>query len=233
MVSSPFGGVDAINSGLLDDTFRRLDIDIANRAVLDIGCGRGYIGEIVRARGGRYTGLDLVPSRGGFALSIGDAAALPYRDAAFDAVFCIDAFEHIPDPVRAAHEMRRVLRPGGFVFLSTPNYGNVAGLVKRWCERFGAYEKNAWAPFGRWQAQEWETPLTFRRVRGIFRAAEFDEGRVVSHAAEIGLGVCPWMDHPRAPDFVRFRLQRFFNAIGPGIAKAWPSAGLHGFWKWS
>ena len=90
MVSSPFGGIDTIDSDLLGDIFQRLEVDVSGKSVLDIGCGRGFAGELVRAQGGRYTGVDLVPSRAGFPLSLGDASALPYRDASFDAVVCID-----------------------------------------------------------------------------------------------------------------------------------------------
>ncbi|MDK1022055.1 MAG: class I SAM-dependent methyltransferase, partial [Candidatus Hydrogenedentes bacterium] len=159
MVSSPFGGVDGLDSDLLRDVFDRLRIDLAGKKVLDVGCGRGFAGDIVREAGGEYTGVDFVSSRDGFRLALGDAARLPFPDALFDVVFCMDAFEHFPDPHRAAVEFRRVLRPGGFFYLSAPNYSNVAGIVKRVYEGLGLYEKNTWAPFGRWQPQELETPL--------------------------------------------------------------------------
>jgi ubiquinone/menaquinone biosynthesis C-methylase UbiE len=233
MVSSPFGGIDGVNTWLLAEVFQRLDIDLKDRAVLDIGCGRGHIREFVREHGGQYTGADIVANGQGFPLTLSDAVALPFPDATFDAVFCIDAFEHIPNPVAAAREMRRVLCPGGFAFLSAPNYGNIAGLAKWAYETLGTYEKHAWAPFGRWQAQEWETPLTFRRVRQIFQSAGFTRANVVGHADEVHLGLFPWTDHPRMPEAIQFRLQRLFNQIGPAIADRFPTASLHGFWKWS
>lgn len=231
MVSSPFGGVDGVNRALLLDVFRRLDIQLAGRRILDVGCGRGYVGEVVAEQGGDYTGVDFVVSRGGFRLALADGAALPFTDEVFDGVFCIDAFEHFPDETQAATEFRRVLRPGGFVFLSAPNYANVAGLVKKACETLGGYEKDTWAPFRHWQAQEFERALTAGSVRRAFQAAGFSRFRRTPYGPEAGLGLFPWMEHARMPEAVTFRLQRLFARIGPAFVRVWPGASLHSFWK--
>jgi ubiquinone/menaquinone biosynthesis C-methylase UbiE len=231
MVSSPFGGVDGVNQSLFDEVFTRLGIDLTGRAVLDVGCGRGFTREVVEARGGAYTGIDFVVSAPDLPIAQADAAAIPMPDAAFDTVFCIDTFEHFPDGVGAAREFRRVLKPGGFVFLSAPNYGNVAGIVKKCCETLGRYEKNTWAPFRRWQPQELEQPLTGHGVKSTYRAAGFTRFSRIGHGPEVGLGLCPWIDHPRTPEAIQFRLQRLFASIGPAIARTCPAASLHGFWK--
>ncbi len=231
MVSSPFGGVDGLNRELLAEVLERLDIGLESRRILDVGCGRGYLGEAVEAAGGTYTGVDFVASRAGFRLALADAEGLPFADGVFDGVFCIDAFEHIPDPQRAASEFRRVLAPGGYLFLSAPNYANVAGLVKKAYEGLGAYEKDTWAPFGRWQPQELETALTGAAVRRIFRKAGFGKVRRVAHGPEVGLGLFPWIDHPKMPEAIQFRLQRLFRVMGPPIARVLPGASLHGFWR--
>jgi ubiquinone/menaquinone biosynthesis C-methylase UbiE len=231
MVSSPFGGVDGINRELLENVFKTLAIDLAGKHVLDVGCGRGYIGEVICDCGGAYTGVDLVANGDGFPLVVGDATKLPFPGATFDGVLCIDAFEHIPDGGGAAREFRRVLRDDGFLFLSAPNYGNVAGLVKWACERWGGYAKNTWAPFRRWQPQEFEQPLTIRRVRRCFGDAGFSRIRCIGHGPEVGLGLFPWIDHPRMPEVLQFRLQRLAARAGPGIVAAWPGSSLHGFWK--
>jgi len=49
-----------------------------------------------------------------------DMHALPYPDAAFDLVVHSDTLEHVPDPVHALTECRRVLRPGGALCLTVP-----------------------------------------------------------------------------------------------------------------
>ncbi|MBX7256851.1 MAG: methyltransferase domain-containing protein [Candidatus Hydrogenedentes bacterium] len=231
MVSSPFGGVDGINMDLIRAVFSDLGIDLAGASILDVGCGRGFMRDYVNKQGGRYFGVDLLAHGAGFPLSIGDATHLPFPDATFDGVFCVDAFEHIPDGVAAAREFRRVLKPNGCMFLSAPNYGNVAGIVKWVCERWGGYERNTWAPFRRWQAQELEQPLTESGVRRIFREAGFTRFTRIGHAPEVGLGVFPWTDHPRMPEAIQFRLQRLFRRIGTPVVRVWPGASLHGFWK--
>ena len=48
-----------------------------------------------------------------------DAHRLPFKDKVFDAVICLNAFEHYRDPPAVAEEIRRVLRPGGKLFIHT------------------------------------------------------------------------------------------------------------------
>lgn len=231
MVSSPFGGVDSLNAPLLESVWDALGIDPRDAAVLDVGCGRGMARALVDQAGGMYTGLDFVVSGQGFRLVQGDALRLPFRDAAFDLVCCMDAFEHFPDPDAGAREFYRVLKPGGRMFLSVPNYANVAGAIKWLYETLGWYDVRTWAPFRRWQPQELELPMTGPWVRRIFRTAGFVRPRRIAHAGETGLGLCPWIDHPKMPDAIRFRVQRLFTRLGPGIVRVAPTASLHGFWK--
>jgi len=51
-----------------------------------------------------------------------DASELPFPDATFDAVACLEALEFMPNPERVLQEMARVLRPGG-IFLTTNRIG--------------------------------------------------------------------------------------------------------------
>jgi glycosyltransferase involved in cell wall biosynthesis/SAM-dependent methyltransferase len=50
---------------------------------------------------------------------IADVHRLPFADSAFEAVIALNAFEHYRDPRQAAHEIYRVLRPGGRVLIRT------------------------------------------------------------------------------------------------------------------
>lgn len=231
MVSSPFGGVHDWNDALWAAVTRGLAINFQGARVLDTGCGRAFAGPAITRAGGHYLGVDFVISRAGGPAAQADAQALPFRDDSMDVVLCIDAFEHFPEPGKALCEFRRVLKPGGVFFLSAPNYGNTAGLVKRWCEGAGQYERDTWAPFGRWQPQELEQPLTIRAVTRWARAAGFTQARYIGHGPEVGLGLFPWLDHPRMPDRIRFRAQRLFRAVGPAIARCWPSSSLHVFYR--
>ena len=231
MVSSPFGGVNGIDHVLLRTVWETLGISVAGQQVLDIGCGRGYTGELVESLGGRYGGADFVVSRTGFSLVQADAAQLPFRDGVAGLLTCIDAFEHFPDAAAAVHEFYRILAPGGSVFLSVPNYANIAGIVKWVCEHYGHYAPDTWAPFGRWQPQELEHALTPGKIRRLFAEAGFGAMQHTGYGHEVGLGLFPWMEHPAMPDAIRFRLQRMFRVAGPAIVPWWPAASLHLFWR--
>ncbi|MGH8476453.1 MAG: class I SAM-dependent methyltransferase [Methylococcales bacterium] len=52
--------------------------------------------------------------------AIASAQHLPFPDATFDCVICTEVLEHIPDPVQALREFRRVLKTGGRLFVTTP-----------------------------------------------------------------------------------------------------------------
>jgi len=55
--------------------------------------------------------------------------SLPFEDMSFDAVVSIEGLEHIQRPFDFIRECRRILRPGGFLALSTPN---ISSLRSRW-----------------------------------------------------------------------------------------------------
>ena len=98
-------------------------------AVLDVGCGAcNSYAPAVRDEAGSYVGVDvaeqavrLATAAGFDARVIDDASALPFPDASFDVVVCVEVFEHLFRPERAAAEIRRVLKPGGRLVASSPN----------------------------------------------------------------------------------------------------------------
>ena len=107
--------------------------------VLDVGCGEGQISRLALAGGAsRAVGVDPTWAQlevaagrgGGVAYARAGAAALPFADAAFDAVVACLVFEHIREVDEAIAEVARVLRAGGrFLFflnhplLQTPSSG--------------------------------------------------------------------------------------------------------------
>ena len=54
---------------------------------------------------------------------------IPFPNASFDHVFCIEVLEHVPNPWGALTEIHRVLRPGGVLALSVPNPYHVKELI--------------------------------------------------------------------------------------------------------
>ena len=92
--------------------------------ILDLGCGSAWLA----AHFSDYTGLDGSPEavaaaaeRGRRVLLVDLREQLPFDDATFDGVVAKDVLEHLDDPVSAVREIRRVLRPGGRVFASSPD----------------------------------------------------------------------------------------------------------------
>ena len=93
----------------------------AGRATLDLGCGEGRAGEILRDLGHRMTGVDVAPSmaqraaeRGVYEeVLVADAASLPFEDGAFDLVVAFMTPQDMDDPGAALREAARVLEPGG------------------------------------------------------------------------------------------------------------------------
>ena len=109
------------------------------RAVLDLGCGAGFLTNDLAARGHRVTGLDTSAEALAVARChdrthsvdylVGDACALPFPDARFDVVCAMDLLEHVTDPHRLIAETARVLRPGGLWFFHTFNRTWQAHLI--------------------------------------------------------------------------------------------------------
>jgi SAM-dependent methyltransferase len=99
---------------------------LAGRTVLDLGCGPGYYTAALRARGATVIPVDNSPAELGPSPPEGavlaDAAALPVPDGAVDAVVCSNLLEHTPDARAVIREIERVLRPGGWGYLSWTNW---------------------------------------------------------------------------------------------------------------
>ncbi|MFI5279930.1 MAG: class I SAM-dependent methyltransferase [Gemmatimonadales bacterium] len=112
------------------------------KSVLDVGCNVGDSLRWAHSRGlSVLRGVDInaaavavarerLAPLGDVEIAHGSADALPFPDASVDVVLCLEVLEHVPAELRAAavREMRRVLRPGGCLILTTPHRGLFAWL---------------------------------------------------------------------------------------------------------
>jgi 2-polyprenyl-6-hydroxyphenyl methylase/3-demethylubiquinone-9 3-methyltransferase len=114
-------------------------IDWQDKTVLDLGCAGGFMAEALEDRGAHVTGID--PARDAIAAArahaqdrditydVGMGEDLPYADAHFDAVVCVDVLEHVQDLAVVLSEVVRVLKPGGMFLFDTINRNPIARLA--------------------------------------------------------------------------------------------------------
>lgn len=106
------------------------------RRLLEIGCSTGYLTRRFLGRTERMFGFDMnapalkVAKRRHphVAHTCGNVECLPFKDGAFDAIVMLEVIEHTGSDTAAMAEIRRVLRAGGTLVLSTPNAGLFAFL---------------------------------------------------------------------------------------------------------
>ena len=138
-MAGDFGVVAKTVSAGAEDFIGRLNIPAGAR-VLDIACGTGNTAIPLARRGCIVTGVDIAPNLleqararaadEGLAITFdeGDAEALPYGDATFDAVTTMFGAMFAPRPELVASEMARVLRPGRL--LAMANWGPGAFVAR-------------------------------------------------------------------------------------------------------
>jgi SAM-dependent methyltransferase len=108
--------------------------------LLDFGCGWGNYLAAAREVGFDAVGIEVDRAKVNFALQHGlnavqaDLLDRTLPEGSFDAAIAQQVFEHLYDPVPHLEELRRILKPGGVLFLSVPNYGGLAAKLKgaRW-----------------------------------------------------------------------------------------------------
>jgi ubiquinone/menaquinone biosynthesis C-methylase UbiE len=92
------------------------------RALLEVGCGTGYWLRALADRAAIVAGVDRSAqmlaraAAAGAPLVRADAGLLPFRDASFDRIICINALHHFPDREQFFGEACRLLTPGGGFF---------------------------------------------------------------------------------------------------------------------
>ena len=174
--------------------------------VLDLGCGRGGVVELLWRDVGIAAGVDpdsasLTGHRAaGMHVVRGVGERLPFVDESFDLIVCLWVLEHLADPAATLREVRRVLRSRGhFVFL-TPNLRNPLMLANRIGKALPALQRRL-VPrvYGRDEADTFPVRYRANTVPAI---------RALADAA--GLGV---YDLRVVPDPTYLALNRFmFNA---------------------
>ena len=109
-------------------------VNLAEKKVLDIGCGGGILAEAMAHHGAEVTAIDMAEA----SLSVARLHLLESKldihyqhnsaeimaeqhQAKFDVVTCLEMLEHVPDPASVVAACKTLVKPGGWVFFSTIN----------------------------------------------------------------------------------------------------------------
>ena len=107
--------------------------DLAQKQVLDIGCGGGILSESFAKAGANVMGIDIASDVLQVARDHADSQQLSidYQEISaedlaatgiqFDIISCMELLEHVPDPIRLIEASASLLKPGGRIFFSTLN----------------------------------------------------------------------------------------------------------------
>lgn len=109
-----------------------------NLKLLSLGCADGFIEEKIKNQLGiQVYGLEASKNcaeeaiKKGIKISIGDISKkFPYENKSFDFVFAGEVIEHIIDTRHFLNEIKRILKPGGFLILTTPNLARLDDRIK-------------------------------------------------------------------------------------------------------
>ena len=107
---------------------------VAEKSILDVGCGGGILCEALAQRGADVTGIDMGEAplavgnlhklESGVTVNYEKSTAEDYAKshaASFDTVTCLEMLEHVPDPSSVVAACAALCKPGGTVFFSTIN----------------------------------------------------------------------------------------------------------------
>lgn len=130
--NSEFKPLHEINPLRLDYIDRAAGL--SGKTILDVGCGGGILSEAMAARGARVTGIDMgeKPLKIAQLHLLESGLEVDYRKIAvenlateqpqgYDIITCMEMLEHVPDPSSIVNACGRLLKPGGWCFLSTIN----------------------------------------------------------------------------------------------------------------
>jgi 2-polyprenyl-6-hydroxyphenyl methylase/3-demethylubiquinone-9 3-methyltransferase len=131
--NSEFKPLHDINPLRLDYIEQRVG-SLADKTVLDVGCGGGILSESMTQRGATVTGIDMGEAPLNVAklhlyeseLSIDyqqiTAEQLSQKQpASFDIVTCMEMLEHVPNPASVVTACHNLIKPGGHIIFSTIN----------------------------------------------------------------------------------------------------------------
>jgi SAM-dependent methyltransferase len=118
--SLPLSNRAYLTTVMLENSLRQCRHYVKGKT-LDVGCGMRPYEKTFFSGATEYIGCDYLSDRSRPDV-VCSATELTFPDNAFDTVVSTEVLEHVPEPQKAMNEMYRVLKPGGYLVLSTPMY---------------------------------------------------------------------------------------------------------------
>ncbi len=117
--------------------------DLTGKKVLDIPCGDGRASYEFKKKGATIIALDLFPNK----IKLVDISAryadltefLPVESESVDYIICQEGIEHIPNQLNVLEEFNRVLKKGGKLLITTPNYSHIRARLSHFL-----FESDLW-----------------------------------------------------------------------------------------
>src|SRR6185295_14061857 len=154
--------------------------------LVDVGCGGGALWNALRDRFDRYCGLDAVrydglPADAEFHQVDLDSSSWPIAEGEADVVTAVETIEHLENPWAFVRSLARIVKPGGWVVVTTPNQLSLLSLLTLLAKhRFSAFQDSHYPAH--------RTALLESDLRRILSAAGLtDLGIAYSHRGRLPL----------------------------------------------
>ncbi len=149
-----------------EEIFKHLNKFKVNNNILDVGAGNGHFLQAAKRNGWNAYGtefeqraIDRCVSKG-ITMHLGKLNPENYRPEMFDIITSFEVIEHINNPIEEIKNFNALLRKGGLVYLTTPNFNSISHTLLR--------EK--WTIFNYPEHLSYYTPSTLKK---LFESAGF------------------------------------------------------------
>src|SRR3989338_9316406 len=170
-------GSASFQQSVLRDFYQLLTTNYKTKSwhILEFGVGHGWNLPQQVKYFGKITGVDVAPmaiaeSRqygfGNVDLKLISWGKLPLKNGSFDLVVACEVLEHVADLNQTSTELKRIIKPGGFILVSVPVYLNLRGISKKIMEAI--LGEGTWEP-ARSHPGGYERLLTPGKIKSYFK----------------------------------------------------------------